>query len=29
LLIAVALTAGWMPAMRASSVEPMEALRHE
>jgi ABC-type antimicrobial peptide transport system permease subunit len=29
LLIAVALTAGWVPAMRASGVEPMEALRHE
>ena len=29
LLIAVALIAGRLPAMRASSVEPMEALRHE
>jgi predicted permease len=28
-LIAVALMAGWLPAMRASSVEPMEAIRHE
>jgi ABC-type antimicrobial peptide transport system permease subunit len=29
LLFAVALIAGWVPAMRASSVEPMEALRHD
>jgi predicted permease len=29
LLLAVALASGWVPAARASSVEPMEALRHE
>jgi predicted permease len=29
LLIAVATAAGWIPALRASRVEPMEALRHE
>ena len=29
LLLAVALIAGWIPAARASRVDPMEALRHD
>jgi predicted permease len=29
LLLSVALLAGWVPAMRASRVQPMEALRHD
>ncbi|HKO12410.1 MAG TPA: FtsX-like permease family protein, partial [Acidobacteriaceae bacterium] len=29
LLVAVALTASWIPARRAAGVEPMRALRHE
>jgi ABC-type antimicrobial peptide transport system permease subunit len=29
LLLTIAIVSGWVPAMRASRVEPMEALRHE
>jgi ABC-type antimicrobial peptide transport system permease subunit len=29
LLLAVALSSGWIPARRASRLEPMDALRHE
>lgn len=29
LLLLIAIVSGWVPAMRASRVEPMEALRHE
>jgi ABC-type antimicrobial peptide transport system permease subunit len=29
LLLGTALAAGWVPAWRASRVQPMEALRHE
>ena len=29
ILLAMALLAAWIPAMRASRVEPMEALRHD
>ena len=29
LLLTIALVAGWIPAARASRVEPMEALRHD
>jgi ABC-type lipoprotein release transport system permease subunit len=29
LLLAVTLTASWIPAARAARIEPMEALRHD